>query len=451
MVRHTLQTLGPKVLATRMVRDYVLALYAPAVPVRRGRSTAASRGPRARRLEGAGPRGLAVGAGRPRRGRRRRRRPGGRQHPRGARLRVARRAGARGRRGAGRARPGRRARPDRRLVHGVDCATRRPTRAAGTGTSATVALDRPGPFGYTARVVPHHRLLATAGRAGPGRAARREQRAWTPESSGSAPDVRCDRRAARLSVRSSAATACGGASSGAAAGPAACVVRSPPGSRAASVATVSSSTSYASAQGVPGQPRPRRRRRPVLSSTSSDEARPRRRRPGRAADRYMPSTRRSWSNHARVSSPRRRRRTRRCPSRRRHGRGPALEELVVAQHRVLAAQREQGAGPGQQVLLPRRVVPGQPGRLVVDAVGVVVAALGAARLVARPSASARRSRAAASPAGCASAAGAARGPRRRRSRPRRRSSSCGCGRSRRGCPRRWPRCACGRRTPGRAG
>jgi starch phosphorylase len=30
MVRHTLQTLGPKVLATRMVRDYVLALYAPA-------------------------------------------------------------------------------------------------------------------------------------------------------------------------------------------------------------------------------------------------------------------------------------------------------------------------------------------------------------------------------------------------------------------------------------
>ena len=30
MVRHTLQTLGPKVLASRMVRDYVLGLYAPA-------------------------------------------------------------------------------------------------------------------------------------------------------------------------------------------------------------------------------------------------------------------------------------------------------------------------------------------------------------------------------------------------------------------------------------
>jgi starch phosphorylase len=30
MVRHTLQTLGPKVLASRMVRDYVLSLYSPA-------------------------------------------------------------------------------------------------------------------------------------------------------------------------------------------------------------------------------------------------------------------------------------------------------------------------------------------------------------------------------------------------------------------------------------
>src|SRR4029453_7942026 len=30
MVRHTLQETGPKVLATRMVRDYVQALYVPA-------------------------------------------------------------------------------------------------------------------------------------------------------------------------------------------------------------------------------------------------------------------------------------------------------------------------------------------------------------------------------------------------------------------------------------
>ena len=33
MVRHTLKTLGPKVLATRMVRDYVRELYAPAAIV----------------------------------------------------------------------------------------------------------------------------------------------------------------------------------------------------------------------------------------------------------------------------------------------------------------------------------------------------------------------------------------------------------------------------------
>ena len=30
MVRHTLKSLGPKVLATRMVRDYVQQLYTPA-------------------------------------------------------------------------------------------------------------------------------------------------------------------------------------------------------------------------------------------------------------------------------------------------------------------------------------------------------------------------------------------------------------------------------------
>ena len=34
MVRHTLKSLGPKVLATRMVRDYVRTLYAPAADQR---------------------------------------------------------------------------------------------------------------------------------------------------------------------------------------------------------------------------------------------------------------------------------------------------------------------------------------------------------------------------------------------------------------------------------
>ncbi len=39
MVRHTLQTLGPKVLATRMVRDYVHQLYAPAAQASRALAT----------------------------------------------------------------------------------------------------------------------------------------------------------------------------------------------------------------------------------------------------------------------------------------------------------------------------------------------------------------------------------------------------------------------------
>ena len=46
MVTHTLSTLGPKVLATRMVRDYVEQLYAPATAA--GRSAAISRAARTR-------------------------------------------------------------------------------------------------------------------------------------------------------------------------------------------------------------------------------------------------------------------------------------------------------------------------------------------------------------------------------------------------------------------
>ena len=37
MVRHTLKSLGPKVLATRMVRDYVRQLYTPGGRHRRAR------------------------------------------------------------------------------------------------------------------------------------------------------------------------------------------------------------------------------------------------------------------------------------------------------------------------------------------------------------------------------------------------------------------------------
>lgn len=56
MVRHTLVTLGPKVLAGRMVREYVERLYAAgrARPARAGRGGRAA----ARHLEGEGARGL---------------------------------------------------------------------------------------------------------------------------------------------------------------------------------------------------------------------------------------------------------------------------------------------------------------------------------------------------------------------------------------------------------
>ena len=59
MVRHTLKSLGPKVLATRMVRDYVAQLYAPGG--RRGARAERRllRRRRARGLEEAGARGLA--------------------------------------------------------------------------------------------------------------------------------------------------------------------------------------------------------------------------------------------------------------------------------------------------------------------------------------------------------------------------------------------------------
>ncbi|MGH8893565.1 MAG: alpha-glucan family phosphorylase [Actinomycetes bacterium] len=46
MVRHTLQTLGPKVLASRMVRDYVLGLYAPAAASSRALGAGAFAGAR---------------------------------------------------------------------------------------------------------------------------------------------------------------------------------------------------------------------------------------------------------------------------------------------------------------------------------------------------------------------------------------------------------------------
>ena len=116
MVRHTLKSLGPKVLATRQVRDYVRELYAPAAHTARTLNSdyVGARSPVG--LEARRPRRVA---GRPRRARRLRGRgrPGRRgrdaRRPRlgGARLAVGRR-----RRGAGRPRADRlRRRPHRDL------------------------------------------------------------------------------------------------------------------------------------------------------------------------------------------------------------------------------------------------------------------------------------------------------------------------------------------------
>ena len=90
MVRHTLKSLGPKVLSTRMVREYVER------PLRAGGRRVAGderllRGCRgARCLEGPRRRGLVLGAHRPRRDRGPLRRPRARRRHGPARLRLAR-------------------------------------------------------------------------------------------------------------------------------------------------------------------------------------------------------------------------------------------------------------------------------------------------------------------------------------------------------------------------
>ena len=163
MVRHTLKSLGPKVLATRQVRDYVRELYAPAARNARALNSDYAGAVGAGRLEAAGQEGLARRTGRARR------ELGGQRDSRGRR-----RADRAGLRVAGRASP---VDVDVQLVHGsldgedqlrdsvVDplAAGRGPTRAAGYRFDGTVALDRSGAFGYTVRVVPHNdRLVSDA-------------------------------------------------------------------------------------------------------------------------------------------------------------------------------------------------------------------------------------------------------------------------------------------------
>ena len=180
-IRHTFRSLGPKVQAERMVREYVTALYVPAAVA--SRNLADGRGVRARagagRLEAPRGAGLAAGADRARGGRSRR--AGARLGADRAGLGGARRAHPGRRDGGGGLRAARRRRRDRLAV----------LRGAGPGDdspgpprplpgrrippdpggpilrtplglvrySGEVPLDQPGPFGYTVRVLPNHPLL----------------------------------------------------------------------------------------------------------------------------------------------------------------------------------------------------------------------------------------------------------------------------------------------------
>ena len=144
MVRHTLASLGPKVLAARMVREYVERLYTPAAGSSRAMNDSYEGADELAALEGAGRR-----AGRPCTSTTSR--PGRLRRPR-ARRRLDLHAfvslgdlSPERRRGRGRARPGRgRGRP-RRHDRRRRCRRPRPTRAAGTASRATSSSTAPAP------------------------------------------------------------------------------------------------------------------------------------------------------------------------------------------------------------------------------------------------------------------------------------------------------------------
>ena len=146
MVRHTLKSLGPKVLATRMVRDYVRELYAPAAGNARRAQRRLRRGGRARRVEEEG-----------------RATPGRRSASSTSRAAasatpprsvtcstsrafvVARRPRARRRRRPAACTAASTAPTSSTgTVRGLAAARREPTRAAGTASTATSTLDHTG-------------------------------------------------------------------------------------------------------------------------------------------------------------------------------------------------------------------------------------------------------------------------------------------------------------------
>ena len=61
---------------------------------------------------------------------------------------------------------------------------------------------------------------------------------------------------------------------------------------------------------------------------------------------------------------------------------PALEKFRPAEDRVLAPELDQPRGKLAQLLLPLRELPVEPGDLVILAVGIVIAVLRAAKLIA---------------------------------------------------------------------
>ena len=168
MVTHTLSTLGPKVLATRMVRDYVEQLYAPATAAGRALNGPKYVGARdLAALEGRGAQGLAGRPGRPRRVLRRQRLAAGRRRAARARVRQPGRPRAGRRRGAGRPRPGQRGRRDRRRTAAVvDLAHAEAYEGGRHRFEGDLRLGRTGSFGYTVRVLPRHAGLASSAELG---------------------------------------------------------------------------------------------------------------------------------------------------------------------------------------------------------------------------------------------------------------------------------------------
>ena len=160
MLRHTLTSLGPKVLATRMVRDYVRELYAPATGHARALNSdytgAADLAAWKRRVLAA----WSARPGRARREQRRRRRPRGRRGALRPGVRGPGRALAAGRHGAAGPRARRRRGPAAGAHH-AELGLAETYEGGRYRFDGDVSLAHAGAFGYTVRVLPRHPLLAS--------------------------------------------------------------------------------------------------------------------------------------------------------------------------------------------------------------------------------------------------------------------------------------------------